>query len=185
MIRKQLKNNNRVTSNKGWIITIVVICAISLLNNNETFGQSSSKTGSPVPANNQSQIVLSKVATGNTIITNKTVFVGGFDADYSITGTPMNIKYSEDLIISSIVEDFTKSPTVGYVMVSKSMSNSSDMTGITNPFASNEQIKQKIQGVLSKSIDDATNSDTDLVEVQCSFGNSLDVFSCSSYPLVK
>lgn len=166
-------------------MSIVVICAISLLNNSETFAQNSSEKGSPVAASNQSQIVLSKVATGNTIITNNTVFVGGFDANYNITGTPMNIKYSEDLIISSIVEDFTKSPTVGYVMVSKSMSNSSDKTGITNPFASNEQIKQKIQGLLSKSIDVATNSDTDLVEVQCSFGNSLDVFSCSSNPVVR
>jgi hypothetical protein len=166
-------------------MTIVVICAISLLNNNETFGQNSSEAGGPVVASNQNQVVLSKVTTGNTIITNKTVFVGGFDADYSIIGTPMNIKNSEDLIISSIVEDFTKSPTVGYVMVSKSMSNSSDMTRITNPFASNEQIKQKIQGLLSKSIDESTKSDTDLVEVQCSFGNSLDVFSCSSYPLVR
>ena len=166
-------------------MSIVVICAISLLNNKETFGQNSSEVGRPVAASNQSQIVLSKVATANTIITNKTVFVGGFDTNYSITGTPTNIKYSEDLIISSIVEDFTKSPTVGYVMVSKSMSNSSDMTGITNPFASNEQIKQKIQGLLNKSIDDAINSDTDLVEVQCSFGNNLDVFSCSSYPLIR
>ena len=166
-------------------MTIVVICAISLLNNNETFGQNSSEAGGPVAASNQSQIVLSKVATSNTIITNNTVFVGGFDADYSITGTPMNIKYSEDLIILSIVEDFTKSPTVGYVMVSKSMPNSSDMTEITNPFASNEQIKQKIQDLLSKSIDETINSDTHLVEVQCSFGNSLDVFSCSSYPLVR
>ena len=166
-------------------MTIVVICAISLLNNNETFGQNSSKAGSPLAASNQSQIVLSKVATGNITITNNTVFVGGFGANYSITGTPMNIKYSEDLIISSIAEDFTKSSTVGYVMVSKSMSNSSDMTGITNPFASNEQINQKIQGLLSKSIDESTNSDTDLVEVQCSFGNSLDVLSCSYYPLVR
>jgi hypothetical protein len=185
LIRKQLKIRNRVISNKGWIISIVVICAISLLNNSETFGQNSSEVGGPVAASNQSQIVLSKVATGNITITNNTVFVGGFGANYSITGTPMNIKYSKDLIISSIVEDFTKSPTVGYVIVSKSMSNSSDMTGITNPFASNVQIKQKIQGLLSKSIDDATNSDTDLVEVQCSFGNSLDIFSCSSSPLVR
>ena len=89
-------------------MTIVVICAISLLNNNETFGQNSSEAGGPSAASNQSQIVLSKVAASNTIITNKTVFVGGFDAGYSITGTPMNIKYSEDLIILSIVEDFTK-----------------------------------------------------------------------------
>jgi hypothetical protein len=185
LIRKQLKIRNRVISNKGCIISIVVICAISQLNNNETSGQNSSEWGGPVSASNQSQIVLSKVATANTIITNKTVFVGGFDTDYSITGTLMNIKYSEDLIISSIVEDFTKSPTVGYVMVSKSMSNSSDMTGITNPFASNEQINQKIQGLLSKSIDESTNSDTDLVEVQCSFGNSLDIFSCSSSPSVR
>ena len=166
-------------------MSIVVICTISLLNNNETFGQNSSEAGGPVPVSNQSQIVLSKVATANTVITNKTVFVGGFDTDYSIICTPTNFKYSEDLIISSIVEDFAKSPTSGYVMVSKSLSNSSDMTGISNPFASNEQIKQKIQGLLSKSIDNATNSNTNLVEVRCSFGNSLDVFSCSSYPVVR
>jgi hypothetical protein len=113
LIRKQLKIRNRVISNKGWIISIVVICAISLLNNSETFGQKSSEVGGPVAASNQSQIVLSKVATGNITITNNTVFVGGFGANYSITGTPMNIKYSKNLIISSIVEDFTKSTTVG------------------------------------------------------------------------
>ena len=48
-------------------MSIVVICAISLLNNNETFGQNSSEAGGPVAASNQSQIAgLSKVATGNT-----------------------------------------------------------------------------------------------------------------------
>ena len=42
-------------------MSIVVICAISLLNNSETFAQNSSEKGSPVAASNQSQIVLQKL----------------------------------------------------------------------------------------------------------------------------
>jgi hypothetical protein len=153
-----------------------------LTSNSKLFGENSSEDVAPDTSSNQSQIILSKIATGNTSIRNNTVFVGEFSANYSIFGTPMDIKQSKELIISSIVGDLTKSPTAGYVMASKSKSNPSDISGIANPFASNEQINQKIQSVLGKSIDDATISDTDLVEVQCSFGNVLHAFSCASFP---
>jgi hypothetical protein len=39
--------------------------------------------------------------------------------------------------------------------------------------------------LLDKSIHDATNSETDLIEISCLFGNSLDDFSCSLFPLEK
>ena len=177
-----MKIRDGIISNKGKLVFIVVICAISLTSNSDIFGQNSSEDVTPDTSSNQSQIILSKIATGNTTIRNNTVFVGEFNANYSIFGTPMDIKHSKEIIISSIVDDLTKSPTAGYVMASKSKSNTSNMSGIPNPFATNEQINQKIQSVLGKSIDDATISDTDLVEVQCSFGNVLNAFTCASFP---
>jgi hypothetical protein len=161
---------------------IVAICVISLTSKSEIFGENSSEDMAPDATINHSEIILSKIATSNTSIRNNTVFIGEFNANYSIFGTPMDIKYSKDLIISSILDDLGKSPTAGYVMASKSKSNTSDMSGIANPFASNEQINQKIQSVLGKSLDDAAISDTDLVKVQCSFGNLLIAFSCTSFP---
>jgi hypothetical protein len=180
-----LKITKGVIPKECWTISVLVICAVSLFLNATSFAQNSSLIGSAVTANNQSRIELSKVATSTTLITNDTAFVGGFDAAYSITGTPMNIKDSKDLIISSIVKDFAESSTVGYVKISKSMPNSSAKTEIANPFASNEQINQQIQDLLSKSIEDATNSRAELIEIKCLFGNSLDLFSCTAFPLLS
>jgi hypothetical protein len=168
-----LKIKNCVAVKESLILSIVTIFATSLLIIGTTVGQNSGMDGNAI--GNQSQIVLSKIATGNTLITNNTAYVGGFDTTYAITGNSNNIKDSKDLIITSIVEDFTKSANIGYVKISNSMSNSSG-TQIANPFASIDQITQKIQDLLDKSITQATN--TGLVEVRCSFGSSLDQFSC-------
>ena len=173
---------NREISEKVGITSIVFILAISLLVNNATYAQNSSPLGDPNNSTNQNQITLSKVATANTVIANKTVFIGGFDTDYSITGTAMNIKDTKDLVISSIIDDFTKSPTAGYVMVSESISNTSG-TQIANPFASSEQIKQKIQDLLSIAIEQDASSRVGLIEIRCLFGADLDLFSCSSSAL--
>jgi hypothetical protein len=160
-----------------------IVSAILILINGTLYAQNSSMIGSNLVTNNQNQIDLSKVATSTTMIVNKTAFVGGFDTKYNITGTPLNIKESKDLIISSIVEDFAKSSTIGYVKNSKSVSNLSGKTEIGNPFASNEQITQRIQELLSKSIENATSSNTKLIEIKCLFGNNLAAFSCSTFPL--
>jgi hypothetical protein len=156
----------------------LIVSAILILINGTLYAQNSSMIGSNLVTNNHNQTDLSKVATGTTEIVNGTAFVGGFDTKYNITGTPLNIKESKDLIISSIVEDFEKSSTVGYVKDSKSASNLSGKTEIGNPFASNEQITQRIQELLSKSIENATSSNAQLIEIKCLFGNNLAAFSC-------
>jgi hypothetical protein len=97
----------------------------------------------------------------------------------------LDIKNSKDLIVSSIIKDFANSSTIGYVKLSNSTSNSSGKAEIANPFASNEQIDQKVQELVDKSIEDATNAKTALIEIKCLFGNSLDLFSCSMFPLVR
>jgi hypothetical protein len=162
----------------------LIVSAILILISGTLYAQNSSMIGSNLVTNNQNQTNLSKVASSTIIIINKTAFVGGFDTKYNITGTPLNIKESKDLIISSIVDDFAKSSTVGYVKNSKSVSNLSGKTEIGNPFASNEQITQRIQELLSKSIENVTSSNTKLIEIKCLFGNSLAAFSCSMFPLL-
>jgi hypothetical protein len=170
---------------QALIKAVMIVSAISMLIIGTSYAQNSTVIGSNLITNNQNQIELSKVATSTIMITNKTAFVGGFDTKYNITGTPVNIKESKDLIFSSIVEDFGKSSTVGYVKISKSVSNFSGKTEIGNPFASNEQINQRIQELLSKSIENATSSNPQLIEITCLFGNSLDAFSCSAFPLLS
>jgi len=162
----------------------LIVSAFLILINGTLYAQNSSIIGSNLVTNNQNQTDLSKVATSTTVIVNENAFVGGFDTKYNITGTPLNIKESKDLIISSIVEDFAKSSNIGYVKNSKSVSNLSGKTEIGNPFAGNEQITQRIQELLSKSIENATSSNAQLIEIKCLFGNSLAAFSCSMFPLL-
>jgi len=53
---------------------IIVICAIPLTSNSKTFAENSSEDVALGASSNQSQIILSKIATGNTSIRNNAVF---------------------------------------------------------------------------------------------------------------
>jgi hypothetical protein len=176
---KILKTKNFVALKESLILSIITIFSTSLLTVGTVLGQNSGMDGNAID-NNQSQIVLSKTATGSTLITNNTAYVSGFDTTYIISGNLNDIKGSIHIIITSIIDDFTKSANIGYVKISNSMSNSSG-TQIANPFASNDQIKQKVQDLLDKSISESNN--VGLVTVRCSFGSSLDQFSCIMNPL--
>lgn len=176
-----MKIRKRTIPKEGWITIVFLVSFASLLFNTLSFAQNTSMIGDTA-IKNPDHVELSKVASSTTIITNKSAFAGGFDSAYTITGNIINIKDSEDLIISSIVDDFTKSPTVGYVKIPKSMSNSSGIQ-IANPFASNEQIEEKIQELMQKSIKDINKAETDIVSITCHFGNNLDDFSCLVLPI--
>ncbi len=177
-----IKINKAVVPIRRFAISVLTISVISLLLNGAAFAQNSSMSRSEETTKDEAHIEVSKVATSTTMITHKASFVAGFDASYSITGSPMNMKDSKDLIISSIVDDFEKSSTVGYIKLSNSTSNSSVGMEIANPFASNEQITQKIQELVNNSIKDVLDSKSDLIQIKCTFGNSLDLFSCLVFP---
>lgn len=130
-------------------------------------------------ATKRDRIDLSITSSSNMLISNSTSFVGAFGTMYTITGTSNDIKNSKDLIIASILDDFTNTSTIGYVRLSDSSSNASDKQETPNPFASNDQIKENIQKLVEKSVADSTNSSNGLVSIKCNFGNSLDLFSCS------
>lgn len=124
----------------------------------------------------EGHIDISKVSSSNTIISNGSSSVGGFSTTYTITGTANDIKNSKDLVTSSILDDFTNSSTIGYVKLSDTNSDS-DKQQIANPFASNEQIEQKITELLNKVTQEASNDG--IVSIICIFGNNLNLFSCS------
>lgn len=166
------------------IVSILLTGTILCLNLNHSSAQDSSLYETAIGSRDQNHTELSKIATSTTIISNNSAFIGGFNTTYRIKGSPIDIENSKNLVVSSIVKDFANSSIIGYVKLLDPSSNS-DKQEIANPFASNEQIDQKVDELLNKSIYEATNSEIDLIEIRCLFGNSLDHFSCSLFPLAK
>ena len=68
-----------------------------------------------------------------------------FDTSDSITGSPREMMNSKNLIVSSVQDDFGEFSTIGCVKASTTKESAFNMTGLTNPFVSNEQKNQKIQ----------------------------------------
>ena len=111
--------------------------------------------------------------------------VGSFDITYRIVGERSAIRASENLIISTVTDDFRKSPTIGYITAS----GTTGATGATlpNPFATPEQITERITNELRRVITEAENntSQGQSVEIKCNFGMTLDEMQCHYIPLLQ
>jgi hypothetical protein len=132
-------------------------------------------------------IDISKDATSGLIVTDGASYVNGFDTTYTIKGTKFDYDKARELVVSGIAEDFTNSPTSGYVMVKDTSSSSSNATGLANPFASKEQINEKIKSVLNSAIDSIFSGSgvtftigPETHVIKCTFGDDLDSFECST-----
>jgi hypothetical protein len=101
-----------------------------------------------------------------------------------MTGSVDYIKNSKDLILKIVTDDFSNSPTIGYVNLNGS-SETNDSQQIGNPFANNEQVNQKIQEQLDKSILGTANATTESVSIICNFGSNLGTFLCTVNPLQR
>ena len=131
-------------------------------------------------------ISISKDATSGLIITDGTSYVSGFDTSYTIEGNQFDYDKGRDLVVSTISEDFSNSPTSGYIKFAETNSSNYNASAIVNPFASKEQIREKVESVLNVAID-SVFEDTDvsftigsMTEViKCTFGETLDSFECS------
>ena len=131
-------------------------------------------------------VSISKDATSGLIITDGASYVSGFDTTYTIEGKKSDFDKARDLVVSSISEDFANSPTIGYIQAAESTSSGTNTTGLANPFASKEQIHEKINSVLNGAIDsifnenDVTFTIGPVTEViKCTFGDTLETFKCS------
>ena len=169
-----------MTTTKSIFVAIVLAISTSMLSFSVLNANAQTEKTEPTY-----WLDISKDATSGLIVSDGASYVNGFDTTYTITGKQFDFKKGGDLVISGIAEDFLKSPTSGYVKV-KDTSPSSNATGIANPFASKEQVSEKIKSVLDGAIDGIfsgagltfTIGPVNYV-IKCTFGDSLDDFECS------
>jgi PKD repeat protein len=143
----------------------------------------------------QTIIHITKDGTNSYLISEGSSSIGTFDTTYRIAGEGSALMASEELIITTITEDFMRSPTVGYVTAGATATNTGGTaqdttTGPTlpNPFATSEQITERITSELRTVIGSAENiitSQDQLVEIKCDFGMALDDMRCFHAPSVR
>ena len=109
--------------------------------------------------------------------------IGSFDTTYNILGSIESIKESHNLITSTIIKDYDKSPFIGYVITHKGKSDSKSL-GLANPFADKATIDAKIKNEIQKSIDSTSKLKTKEAVIKCSFGMEISKWDCSAHGLV-
>jgi hypothetical protein len=145
-------------------------------------------SASMLTANAQSNyaIKVAKTTEGDFTVTNGATYVGSyFDTTYTMTGTATDFIKSRDALTSSILDDFDKSPTNGYVKMNNTDTRTTtNVTGIANPFVSKELIDEKVKSALSYALDKIehpvgiTLNVGDSRQIKCVFGNVLNDFWC-------
>jgi hypothetical protein len=142
-------------------------------------------TTTPAPGQEQQTIHITKDSTNSYVISGGSSSIGSFDTTYRIAGERSAIRSAENLIIDTITSDFSSSPTIGYVMAANmTTTGGGDTTALPNPFASPEQITERITSELRRVITEAeTNTPQGQhVEIKCDFGMSLDEMRCHHVP---
>jgi PKD repeat protein len=140
----------------------------------------------------QTVIHITKDGTNSYLISAGSSNIGTFDTSYRIVGEQSAVRASEELIITTITEDFRRSPTIGYVRAGTTTTNTDTAqdttTGATlpNPFATPEQITERITSELRRVIGSAENNTRQgqLMEIKCDFGMTLDDMRCFHGPSV-
>jgi hypothetical protein len=156
---------------------------------NDTTTDTTTTTTTAPPVEQQQTIHITKHGTNSYVISGGSSSVGSFDTTFRVAGERSAIRAAEDLIISTITSDFSSSPTIGYVMVGNTTTTTAgaaDGTTLPNPFATPEQITERITSDFSRVIGEAENntSQGQYVEIKCEFGMTLEDMRCHYIPLV-
>lgn len=155
----------------------------------EQVGNNTTTNATTSTAGQQSNIYITKHGTNSYVISGEMSSVGSFDTTYRIAGERSAIRSAENLVLSTITVDFMTSPTIGYVTVGNTTTTTSGQatttTTLPNPFASPEQITERITNELRRVISEAENntSQGQYVEIKCGFGMTLEDMQCHYIPL--
>ena len=138
----------------------------------------------PPAAAQQHTIHIIKDGTNSYTLSGSSSHVGSFDTTYRIAGERSAIRSAENLIISTITHDFSSSPTIGYIRAGGTGATGTE-AGHPNPFASHQQITERITSELRSAITQAESgsSQGQHVEIKCDFGMSLESMRCHHGPL--
>ena len=151
-------------------------------------GSMFSVTSSTANAQSNYSVKVQKTSQNDFTVTNGASYVGStFDTTYMMTGTQADFIKARDPLISAVTEDFDKSPTIGYIKMENTNNQTgtgTNMTGLANPFVSQDQVNEKITSVLNYAIDKIEKPEGiqlnigDSKEIKCQFGNVLNDYWC-------
>jgi hypothetical protein len=139
--------------------------------------------------NLQSSVQISKSSTNSYQIINETAYIKPFfDTSYIISGSSNLLNNSQNIINSTIINDFLSSPTAGYIMQQNNSSNPTTnatnvLPALPNPFVDQETIRATIQQQLTEAINSAIDIDYFEVDIECTFGNKIHDWNCDVYSL--
>ena len=154
----------------------------------EQAGNSTTTNATTSTAGQQASVYISKHGTNSYAISGEMSSVGSFDTTYRIVGETSAIRSAENLIITTVVSDYSSSTTIGYVTVGNTtMTVANATTTLPNPFASPQQIAEKITNELRGVISETENntSQGQHVEIKCGFGMTLEDMQCHYIPLLQ
>ena len=133
----------------------------------------------------QSIIHIIRDGTNSYTISGGSSSVGSFDTTYRIAGERNAVRSAENLIITTIADDFRKSPTIGYTQTGSTSTTAGAQATLPKSFASPEQITERITSELRRVIIEAESntSQGQHVEITCNFGMTLEDMKCHYRPL--
>lgn len=160
-------------------LSLLTISSISIMGIAESYAQTSElQSKSP-----SSTIHITKDSSNSYALSSGSSQIGTFDTTYTIVGSVTSLKESTDLITSTIIKDFDKSPVIGYVIAHKSKSDSKLPT-LANPFVDKATINEKIKSEIQSSIGSSQKLKTTQAEVKCNLGMEINDWKCSTHGLL-
>ena len=177
------------TSFSNTTTAFATILGSEQLDDNATTGTTTTTPGAAEGGQQQQQqtVHITKHSTNSYVISGGSSSVGSFDTTYRIVGERSAVRTAENLIISTITDDFRNSPIIGYVGTGTTTgADAQDTTTLPNPFASPEQITERIRSELRRVIGEAENNTAQgqLVDIKCDFGMTLEEMHCHHNRLV-
>jgi hypothetical protein len=164
----------------GVGLSILTISSIPFLGLTESFSQTTE-----TQSKSSSSLHITKHSSNSYALSSGSSHIGSFDTTYNILGSVSSIKESKDLITSTIINDYDKSPFIGYVIVQKGKSSdSSKSLGLANPFADKTTINEKIKSEIQKSIDSTNKINTKEAVIKCDFGMEISKWNCITHGLI-
>jgi hypothetical protein len=151
------------------------------LGDNATTGITTTPPGAAGGGGQEQRIHITKDGTNSYVLSGGSSRVGSFDTTYIVVGERGAIRSAENLIISTITEDFRNSPTIGYIRAGGGGGGATGTgTTLPSPFASHEEITERITTELRRAITEAESNTPQgqHVEIKCDFGMSLEEMRC-------
>lgn len=159
-------------------ISLLAIVYVSFVGINNSFSQVDD-----VDATHESTVHITKHSSNSYALSKGSSQIGSFDTTYSILGSVSSLQTSKDLITSTVISDYDKSPFIGYIIAPTSKSKS-DLPTLANPFVDKATINKKITSEIHSSIDSTHKLKTKNTVIKCNFGMEISKWNCVAHGLL-